>query len=579
MGVNRYKFQKELFFVTEYKDSCPVDYHPTRSIGSKPKPKWFGATKKIVSSEDELKVYYGDITKEIEINRATLVLEEKDNSISIKFYDFLRGRNVGKQYFFVRKSMHYVTYNFKYKNFYSGHHLSKHKKPIAKTIGTNKWDSIINQLSHIPTGINSLILTDTPDKPFSLDVYNTNYGWNMLSSVLNMFFDIIHKKENIKIDGYESIREVRDLNGMQERFFLTYMTANGFGVPDAWRKFMRTSTSKKILKKSGSLVESFMKHHKFKGRLIRELLNTKENVDFYKMNYMYHLLGVDYFNKISPEFLLNYDDKYRSIMSNFSLESINLLNGFLNNTEKRNITKLLGDGWNNMSGAMGLSLLTDHIGFKRKLMEYGEKVTIKSYNKLMFDEEHYEWSELLHSYRNGKVKRFYEGTMKKELQEPIYGPHIDYYPVLLTTSEDYNKESQHQHNCVRTYVEESNCFIISLRENSTNGSERATIEFRYRKGKSPENVQSLGKYNNALSPNWNFVLEELQNRVNRLWEKNVIVTPSMTKEFPNGKKLTRNAIWKDYGKERNSYYKGWRMEWDNTEEYRLSNSDFDLDFF
>ena len=41
-------------------------------------------------SEEELKVYYGDITKEIEINRATLVLEEKENSISIKFYDFLR---------------------------------------------------------------------------------------------------------------------------------------------------------------------------------------------------------------------------------------------------------------------------------------------------------------------------------------------------------------------------------------------------------------------------------------------------------------------------------------------------------
>ena len=255
MGVNRYKFQKELFFVTEYKDSCPVDYHPTRStFGSKPKPKWFGATKKLVSSEKELKVYYGDITKEIEINRVTLVLEEKENSISIKFYDFMRGRNVGKQYFFVRKSMHYVTYNFKYKNFYSGHHLSKHKKPIAKTIGTNKWDSIINQLSHIPTGINSLILTDTPDKPFSLDVYNTNYGWNMLSSVLNMFFDIIHKKENIKIDGYESIREVRDLNGMQERFFLTYMTCEWIWYTRCVEKvYEYFGTSKKTLKKSGSL--------------------------------------------------------------------------------------------------------------------------------------------------------------------------------------------------------------------------------------------------------------------------------------------------------------------------------------
>lgn len=570
MRVNKYKFQKELFFVTEYKDSCPLDYQPGRisSVRNR-RGKWFGATKKLVTSEEELKEYYGDITKEIEINRVTLVLEEKENSISVKFYDFLRGRNVGKQYFFVRKSMHYVTYNFKYKNFYSGHHVSKHKKSINKTIATNKWESIINQLSHIPTGINSLILTDTPDKPFSLEVYNTNYGWNVLSGVLNKFFDIIHKKENIKVDGYESISEIRDLNGMQERFFLTYMTANGFGFPNAWRKFMRTTVSKKELKKSGSLVESFMKHYKFKGKMIRELLNTKEDVDFYRMNYMYHLLGVDYFNKIAPEFLLN-SDKYRSVIPNFTGDNIEVLT----NIEKRNITKLLGgDGW----GFMTISLITDHISIKRKLKHYGENVTIKATNKRMFDDEHYEWSSLLQSYRNGKVVRHYEGMMKKELQEPIYGPHLDYYPVLLTTHDHYNKESQHQHNCVRTYIEEANCFIISLRENSVNGDTRATIEFRYQKGKAPENVQSLGKYNESLSSNWNFVLEELQNRVNRLWDKNVIVTPSMTKEYPNGKKINRTAIWKDYGKESNGYYKGWRLEWDNREEY--SSSFFDLDFF
>ena len=570
MAINRYKFQKELFFVTEYEDTCPLEYEVIKRNSVSPKkPKWFRAKKKLVSSEEELKSYYGDITKEISINRVTLVVEEKENSVSIKFYDFLRARNVGKQYFFVRKSMHYVTYNFKYKNFYSGHHLSKHKKSINKTISTNRWDNIVNQLSHIPTGVNSIILTHDDDKPFSLELYNTNYGWNMLSNVMEIFFEIINKKENIKDTEINTTKGNRDLSSAMGRFFLTYMKVNSFGVPDAWKKFMRAPVSKKLLKKNNSLVECFMKQYNYRGKLVRELLNKNENLDFYVMNYMYHLLGVDYFNKISPEYLLN-DENSISLISNHSVEKINILS----NVEKRNVVKLLSG-----ERSISVSLLTEHINIKRKLKDYGENVIVKSHNRLMFDGEHYEWSELLQSYRRGKVYRVYEGMMKKELQEPIYGEHVDYYPVLLTSTEHYNKESQHQHNCVRTYIEEANCFIISLRENSINGSERATIEFRYNRGKAPENVQSLGKYNNSLSVNWDFVLEEMQNRVSRLWEKNVIVTPSMTKEFPNGKKIQRNAIWRNYGKERNSYYKGWRLEWDNRDEYSLSHLDFDLDFF
>ena len=391
MPINRYKYQKEIFFVTEYKDTCPIDYSPTvRYTSKRDKSKWFGAQKKMVLSEDELKEYYGDKTKEIEINRVTLVLEEKENSVSIKLYDFLRSRGVGKQYFLVRKSLHYVTYNFKYKNFYSGHHLSKHKKSINKSVSTNKWDSVINQLSQIPSSINSIALVNGPDKPFVVELYNTNYGWNILSTVLDKFFDIINKKENVKVDGYSKKSESgnRDLTSVQERFFLTYVEVNKFGIPNAWRKFMRTTVSKKELKKSGSLVESFMKQHKFKGKLVRELLNARENVDFYKMNYMYHLLGVDYFNKITPEFLLS-DEKYLSVISTFS--NINEQIDILSNVEKRNVAKLLNDS----RGSVGISLITDHINIKRKLKDYGENVTIKANSKLMFDEEHYLWSDLL----------------------------------------------------------------------------------------------------------------------------------------------------------------------------------------
>ena len=82
------------------------------------------------------------------------------------------------------------------------------------------------------------------------------------------------------------------------------------------------------------------------------------------------------------------------------------------------------------------------------------------------------------SYKHGIIERNYPEMMVKELQEIIMGPHMDYYPVLLRDSDDYNEESGHQKNCVRTYVERPDCFIISIREGSRNGKERATVEFQ-----------------------------------------------------------------------------------------------------
>jgi hypothetical protein len=135
--------------------------------------------------------------------------------------------------------------------------------------------------------------------------------------------------------------------------------------------------------------------------------------------------------------------------------------------------------------------------------------------------------------------------------------------VLLTNTEQYNEESAHQNNCVRTYIEQANCFIISLREGSVNSKERATVEFRYFKGSTPLNVQALGRFNETLNSNWNYALEEIGNRIKRLSDARVIELPKMKKEFPNGKIIHRQSYWDKK-----------RLVWDNNEDVKDDIFDF-----
>ena len=84
-----FKLQKEICQVTEFKDTCPIDgaiYN--ESTVRKKKAKWYGAHKINATNEEEIKKHYGDVTKSVNIDRVTLVVEKKNNTVSLKCYTF-----------------------------------------------------------------------------------------------------------------------------------------------------------------------------------------------------------------------------------------------------------------------------------------------------------------------------------------------------------------------------------------------------------------------------------------------------------------------------------------------------------
>jgi hypothetical protein len=453
---------------------------------------------------------YGNPFAEVHMKRKTLVIEENENKIALKFYSYNNYRDVSKKYFKVRRQISYLTFNIKRKTFYSGELNLKRKNKVGSKMSMHKTDlrnmSLYNNICYF-------YMTPKDDE-------NIKFKDEVISIFLNRVAERTGTKFNTELDN-------------NDKFYQLYLKFSGIKYPDAFSKFKSFYTPKKEIKQyDNNLVTWFMNKHNLKGTKIRELLNKYNNIDLNGIMIFYRLFGLDLFNTINSECFLsertnNFYGDYGSIIANISKK------------EKENIVKIL----NTSNSETVLNSLNDHFQYKESLKKYGEHVKITATNYDDYVKEHSEWSTLVQSYRSGTVTRFY-GEDAYLIEKQIYNNGETYYPVLLKTTEQYEAESMVQSNCVRTYSEKPYCFIVSLRKESTSGDKRASIEFRYT-NEGLKVVQKLGRFNKALTEEWKSPITELEGFANYLYSKGIIKLPEMTKKFPNGKSVKKISIFKD----------------------------------
>jgi hypothetical protein len=301
-----------------------------------------------------------------------------------------------------------------------------------------------------------------------------------------------------------------------------------------------------------------MNKNNLKGTKIRELLNKYNNIDLNGIITFYRLFDQDLFNNINIESFLS--EKYNNYYSDYCPTFENV-----SKKEKENIVKIL----NTSNSETVLNSLWDHLQYKESLKKYGEYIKITATNYDDYVKEHSEWSTLVQSYRSGVVTRFY-GEDSYLIEKPITHNGETYYPVLLKTTEQYEGESMVQSNCVRTYSEKPYCFIVSLRNGSVTGDNRASVEFRYGVD-GLKVVQKLGKYNKGLSEEWLSPIHELEGFANYLYSKNMIKLPEMSKRFPNGKTIKCFAEFKEDGKIKNMF-----PVWSNDNSLLENEPDYNL---
>ena len=439
---------------------------------------------------------YSNLLTSCYLNRNLYVIEENDDKIALKVFNYRNYREVGKRYFKTRKTIYYLTFNYKRKLFYTGEAAFKRKQKIGFKCKIN-ITNLFNTFVYSPLA--------------------QQYTEGNSDTIFNIFLNRIIEKLGLNIE----------LNKKPKEKYYEIILQNGkIKYPNAFLKFSEMFAPFKDVRKHGAnLVTWLMKKHNLKGRKIKSLFNRYDNIDLNSLYQLYNILGQDLFNKINDEVFMTekiYSD-YNHICEGIPADL------FLTKKEKENIVLLL----NETKSENFINLLRDHLSFKIKLENYGENVKLLAKNRHEFNREHSEWATLIDSYSNGHITRFY-GEDSLLVEDQIFTNDFTYFPILFKTTEDYQGESAHQQNCVRTYSEKAYCFIVSLRKGDKDSPERATIEYQFTRD-GLRRSQTLGKYNQRLTDEWIEPVDDLDKRLDYLFKKGFINLPIMTKKYKNGR--------------------------------------------
>ena len=479
----------------------------------------------ILSSEEAFWEHLKDPLYEVFQYTATLVVEQKGDKLSLKWFYRTFSRKVGKQYFSLKKSMRFVTVNLKSGNVYFGELINyQNKRNFVKKIRSNSF-------------INDSFRTFRANLKNSISEFNVDDCSSLTNEVCRLFID--------KIDG-----GVENLS-FANRLFKFYLDKKNIKYPNNFSLYSSVIQGefRKILKKTDyKIVDAFMVLNKIQGKKIKKVLHTVENLNVQNYKTGLKLFGSDWLNQ--EENLL------RDILNNkieFILDNglANDFNRFSSPKEKKRAFSLYKsfnkdneiDGWT----------LKDHFQIYVQLKRYGDtEVEWKSTDSSeFFRQEHLDWSDKLSFYKKGHYQRVYPQSFFEVIKDFKYNDE-NYFPVPLTNSLEYNMESSIQSNCVRGYIGQPSSIIISLRKNSELSENRLTVE--YRVSKSPNlalyyirRVQTKAKFNYEPDESWIEPLKVLDSSVELLVRNKKFETYKLTKKCANGVELESDTHFDENG--------------------------------
>ena len=524
--IIHYKISTTDTVINFFKDYNEVSPDPFIKRDGRKYGRWVPNGETITNpTEEEIKKYFASPFNSFYTDLYSVSIEEVGDKISIRCYNQFKRRAVGSKFFKVRRVTKYLTYNTKTKNFYCGEIHKKNKASLRKTCRVNSfaYNDIENFIYSIRGCISDINRLPTKEVFPITQFVDKHFKETIL--VFEKFFELVEQKTGVVV------KPISNLNEVTCRLKEIYLKDNCVKTPDTIDSFYKIHIPKKILLKHKNYVDSFMEHYQLNGKRIKKILNQNHKVIYSRMVHLFNILGVDYFNRIN-----------QSVYTDNGISNNNINGYVISATSSITLTKtdkekiILG-----LNKFVDYQLMTEHFSLKNQLMtSYNHIVKPKFKDRRSFNDEHNEWSQLLQSYKKGKITRHYGKDAIENIEESISSWSAEYYPVVLLTSDDYNNESAVQSNCVRGYSEKSYNIIISLRMGSKSSKERATVEYQFGKYDIIRE-QTYGKFNNTLSPMWDTPLEILDKRMSSLYKDKVLCLPKMKKEFPNGNVIKYNA--------------------------------------
>lgn len=516
-----YKFVNQKHYVSFHFDTCdvkppkqvPNDIDDIFSIDPTPYIPYNGEWKveKVSESEEDYKKNYGNPLCYVRHYRNTIVVSKKENKISLKLFTYERFRNVGKPYFKVATSCKYFTYNYVNNAMYYGYINNYHKKrKFTKRVKRVTTD--FNPISQIRANLMSF--------------FHQSSDTNLLLKKT----DVVNTTINTFINSIPGIENYNHISHIDNRFYKLVLDKNNVKLPNNWESLIFTwpqPKKKDYIKNKFKYVDALMSVNKLKGDKIRRVLH---NITTFNPQSLHVVIGM-----FGHEFVLSQSDEtITSIMKHAMNNSSYVIKDIIQNKKEFNncfeIFKLV------IQQNIHEYTFSDHLRLYSNLKRF-EPVKWESKDYDSFQKEHFEWSERNGFYTKGDFTRIYTDSFVEEIEKSFKVNDDLYYPVVLKTSNEYNKESFVQNNCVKGYVNRAESFIISLRKgDSLESKDRATIEYRINKQDDKikfKRVQTLGRFNKRLTDDWVEPIKKLDDKISKLLNKNMFSLPELIIKLGN----------------------------------------------
>lgn len=523
--------------VNKYKNYCPLDvedifgkstYSAKKLYAGNKHPYYEFEKSEEINGSDLFDKYKNDPLSQPLIVRKSVEVLKSDEKVMIKIYRYNLHREVGRPFF--RKTTGYasLTYNIKRNQFYICLIDNYHKKRnFSKRLMSISPYLILSYFQHqVKDTLSNREDTDKVFETFYKGIYEDAVNYTD-------FLEYVVKRQGFKLPNNFDV-------------FADAIGGNGF--------YGKIPTKLDGKKNKFKFIDTIMDINLLKGDKLRRVLHKAIG---FNLGLYYEMAS--YFK---DDFILSRPDEDLIKIFNSNISYSSLMGSVLmTKQEKINIYNIIMELINTHSS--DLYSISDHISIKNKLSKY-ETVKWKSKTYDEFVDEHDEWSRNLDSYTKGVTQRRYNKEFLNHIEKPFEIDGIKYYPVVLNSSDDYNRESTVQTNCVRTYIHYAHSLIVSLRRDSKDSGERLTIEVNLIPDEDVRLLrkQTKAKRNTTPDDSWSLATRELDDRIEFINKNGLFTLPEMdviyTRGLPRHAKVDNRLI-------QNDEFSYWTLCWDDEE--------------
>jgi hypothetical protein len=439
------------------------------------------------TNERHLKRHFGRPFSGVECTILERSITVEGDSLSLRVYRHYKHRAVNSIYFKKTKSSTGIKFNFKTGNMiiYDG----ANKK--TATIRQNNFMYLLQTLRNLLN--NSVVHYKTLSK----DVKNQFDNDEFMETFEHYVLSRIARNKNTMLD-----KEGDHVGNAFNLLLEAFVNVNGIKVPNDYVSLItKWYPTKKYLKKNeNKLVMSILDKLGIKSKSIAKLIHKYPDFDIKRLIALTRFFSAKdlhkYIHNIDENFFITsiqVEDHYVGSLYNGIVERSEFN---LNGSEKSLVLKLINETMSqyskddilenrSISGINNaIQYLNDHFGMLEKIRVYIPTFEMRATNMEDFHREHVEFSRVFRTIKKGySIKYVFDQKLIDAIEAPIemYADSttlIDtYYPVILKIDGEYTEEGDHMHHCVASYADKENSIIVSLRKDSTMGSERVTSEF------------------------------------------------------------------------------------------------------